>query len=133
MQALTFDISAWRWLNCKALGTLWPGVYLSGLAGLKLSEIPVPPLPGPEWVRLRTRLGGICGTDLGLILLRTHPANILRSFTSFPVILGHENVAHIDRVGDRVEGWRTGQRVCVEPSLSCAKLEFLFLPSFEYP
>ncbi|MFQ5490559.1 MAG: zinc-binding dehydrogenase [Phycisphaerae bacterium] len=120
MQALTFDISAWRWLSCKALAMTWPRVYLSALGGLKLRDIPVPQLPGPDWVRLRTRLGGICGTDLGLILLRTHPANILRSFTSFPVILGHENVATVDQVGDRVDGWRVGQRVCVEPSLSCA-------------
>ncbi len=120
MLALTFDISAWRWLACKAAGLVARGVYTSPISGLGLRELPVPELPGPEWLRLRTRLGGICGTDLGVISLRLHPAHILRSFTRFPVVLGHENVAVIDKVGAAVHGWRAGQRVCVEPSLSCA-------------
>ena len=120
MKALTFDISAWRWVGCKLLGVLTPGVYTSALSGVRLRELPVPELPGPEWVRVRTLLGGICGTDLNLILLRLHPANMLRSFTDLPVVLGHENVGVIDRVGSGVDGWGVGQRVCVEPSLSCA-------------
>ncbi|MHC4235173.1 MAG: zinc-dependent alcohol dehydrogenase [Planctomycetota bacterium] len=119
MLALTFDIRTWRWVACKALGTLWRGVYTSALSGLRLRDVPEPELPGPRWVRVRTVLGGICGTDLGLILQRSHPATILRAFTSFPVVLGHENVGVIDRIGAEVIGWDVGQRVCVEPSLSC--------------
>jgi threonine dehydrogenase-like Zn-dependent dehydrogenase len=38
--------------------------------------------------------------------------------TSFPAVLGHENVAMIETAGKDV-GWSVGQRVCVEPSLSC--------------
>lgn len=120
MLALTLDIRAWRWLACKALGTVVRGVYFSALSGLRLRQVPEPKLPGPQWVRVRTLLGGICGTDLSLILQRLHPASVLRSFTSFPVVLGHENVGVIDRVGPQVTGWQVGQRVCVEPSLSCA-------------
>ncbi|HUU81959.1 MAG TPA: alcohol dehydrogenase catalytic domain-containing protein [Phycisphaerae bacterium] len=120
MQALTFDIRPWRWVACRVLGIVARGVYFSALSGLRLRNLPEPELPGPQWVRLRTLLGGICGTDLGLILQRSHPASLLRSFTSFPVVLGHENVAVIDRVGAAVTGYAVGDRVCVEPSLSCA-------------
>ncbi len=120
MKAVIFDANPFRWVACWALGRFGPGVFLSRLSGLGLREIPIPKLPGPDWVRLKTRLGGICGTDLGVILHKGHPANILRSFTSFPLILGHENVAAIDEVGANVTGWKMGQRVCVEPSLSCA-------------
>jgi len=120
MQALTFDIRSWRWIACKALGTLRREVYFSRLSGLRLREVPEPELPGPQWVRLRTILGGVCGTDLGLILQRNHPASLLRSFSSFPFVLGHENVAVIDQVGPAVTGWQVGQRVCVESSLSCS-------------
>lgn len=119
MLALTFQTSAARWLTCKALGLLTPNVYWSALSGLSLRDVPVPELPGPQWVRLRTRLGGICGTDLGLVFLRNHPASILRSFSRFPLILGHENVADVEAVGSDVAGWSVGQRVIVEPSLSC--------------
>ncbi|HOW19514.1 MAG TPA: alcohol dehydrogenase catalytic domain-containing protein, partial [Phycisphaerae bacterium] len=61
-----------------------------------------------------------CGTDIAAVFQRTHPANILRVMTRFPVTLGHENVAVIEEVGEAVADWRPGQRVVVEPSLSCA-------------
>jgi len=119
MKALLYNPGPVRWAVCKAIGRFWPGVYWSRLSGLRHSDVPIPELPTDEWVRLRTVLGGICGTDLGLILQRNHPATVLRSLTSFPVILGHENVAVVDTVGSAVPGWKVGQRVCVEPALSC--------------
>lgn len=120
MMALTYNPGVVRWMLCKGIGSLWRGVYWSGLSALRYREIPVPELPTDQWVRLRTLLGGICGTDLALILQRSHPATVLRSLTSFPVILGHENVAVIDQVGAAVADWQVGQRVCVEPAISCA-------------
>ncbi len=119
MRALTYDISAARWLACKVLGRLTPRVHWSVLSGLRLRDVPIPALPGPDWVRLRTRLGGVCGTDLALIFMRYHPGSILRSLNSMPAILGHENVATVDAVGPDAGEWQVGQRVCVEPALSC--------------
>lgn len=107
-------------MACKAVGRFWPGAYASRISGLRYREMPDPELPGEHWVRLRSILGGICGTDLALILQRQHPATILRSLTSFPVVLGHENVSQIEAVGAGVTGWQVGQRVCVEPALACA-------------
>ncbi len=89
------------------------------LSPLRLVECRVPELPGREWVRLKTILGGVCGTDLALISLRQHPATILQAFARFPAGLGHENVARIDEVGSGATGWSKGQRVCVEPALGC--------------
>ena len=119
MLALTFEIKHGRWMLCRCLGWATPRVHWSPLSTLRLREVPVPEPCGPDWVRLRTLLGGICGTDLALVTLRNHPATFLRAFTSSPMMLGHENVAVIDAVGPGVRGWRVGQRVCVEPSLSC--------------
>ena len=119
MQALTFDIRPVRWLLCKVAGFVTPAAYWSSLSGLRLREIPEPKLPGREWVRLKTILGGICGTDIALIRQRAHPATILQCFTSFPAVLGHENVAVVDEVGPDVAQWKRGDRVVVEPSLSC--------------
>jgi len=53
------------------------------------------------------------------VLLRHHPATILRALNSFPAVLGHENVAVVDAVGSEASEWSIGRRVCVEPSLSC--------------
>jgi len=119
VQALTFNDSAIRWIACKLASRLSPGVYWSGLSNLRLTDVPEPTLPGNEWVQLRTVLGGICGTDLGLIFQRNHPGSMLRAFASFPAVLGHESVAFVEKVGSKVEGWSPGTRVIVDPSLSC--------------
>lgn len=128
MKALTFDIRRIRWPFCKAAGWLTPRAFWSRLSGLRLREVPTPTLwtvrgraggPDGRWVRLRTILGGVCGTDIAAVFQRTHPASILRVMTRFPVVLGHENVAVIEEVGEGATEWRVGQRVIVEPSLSC--------------
>jgi len=119
MKALTLDARPARWMACKSLGMLHTPIYWSALSNLRYREIPVPDRPGPEWLRLRTVLGGICGTDLAVITQRTHPASILRPFTSFPIVLGHENVAVIDEIGESAGAVTAGTRVVVEPALSC--------------
>ena len=119
MQAITFDIHPIRWPLCKAAGLLSARAFSSALSGLRLKEVAEPALPSPRWVRLRTRLGGICGTDVATIFLRSHPASFLRSLTSFPVGLGHEVVAEVAEVGADVTRVQPGDRVCVEPALSC--------------
>jgi threonine dehydrogenase-like Zn-dependent dehydrogenase len=68
-------------------------------------------------VRLRTRLGGICGSDLNVITLGASPS--LSPFSSFPFVLGHENVAEVLECGAEARAFRPGQRVVVNPLLCC--------------
>ncbi|UCG34494.1 MAG: zinc-binding dehydrogenase [Phycisphaerales bacterium] len=123
MKAVTFKSTVVRYLACKMLGLLWPGTYWSHISGLRLAEVPAPELPTAHWVRLRTILGGICGTDLAAIFLRAHPASFLQSLAAMPYGLGHECVAVIDEVGRAVTDYKPGDRVVIEPSLSCAARE----------
>ena len=119
MKALVYHITPARWVFCKAASLLSKRVYHGPASALRLADRPIPALPGPGWVRLKTLLGGVCGTDLGMITQRMHPATTLRNFANFPAVLGHENVASIDEVGADVVGWPCGSRVCVEPALGC--------------
>ncbi len=119
MKALVYRPSPFRWAVCKALGVVSKRTYAGMFGPLRLVDRPMPPLPGPDWVRLQTILGGVCGTDLGLVALRVHPATFLHVFSRFPAVLGHENVARIDEIGSAVRDWQAGQRVCVEPALGC--------------
>lgn len=119
MKALVYDLSPARWMLCKAASLITKRAYYGAISALRLADMPVPSLPGPSWVRVKTILGGVCGTDLGMIAQRTHPATILRNFASFPAVLGHENVAVVDELGANVSGWTKGQRVCVEPGIGC--------------
>lgn len=106
-------------MAAKSLGWAWPGVYWSRLGAVRAVDVARPVLPGAEWVLLRTRLGGICGTDMGMVLLKHHPGGLLRTWLPETVALGHENVAEIVEVGAQVTGWQIGQRVTAESSLGC--------------
>ncbi len=119
MKALVFDPPRAAWPLAKIATAFSPRAATGPLGGLRLRDVSEPTLPGPQWVRLRTLLGGICGSDVALVTLRNHPATILQRLTSFPAVLGHECVAVIEQVGPGVQNWKPGQRVCVDPCLSC--------------
>jgi len=87
---------------------------------MRLQEIGDPALPGEDWVRVRTLMGGLCGTDLGIIAQKVPIDSILQAYSSRPLLLGHENLAVVEAVGAKVDGDWVGRRVCVEPTLSCA-------------
>jgi L-iditol 2-dehydrogenase len=120
MRALVYNLTPARWAICKAAGFVSKRAFYGAISPLHLCERPIPELPGEDWVRVRTILGGVCGTDLALVAQRNHPATILQNYARFPAVLGHENIAAIDTIGPAVIGWRPGQRVCVEPAGGCA-------------
>ena len=107
-----------RYVLTKAVGAVYRPVFWGPLAMLQYREVPEPALPGSRWVKVKTRYGGICGSDLHTIFLDDSPA--LSAFVSFPLTLGHENVGTIAEVGDQVEGFALGDRVVADPLLPCA-------------
>lgn len=117
MKAVTFDVSVPRFLLAKSLGRVSSSVTFGVLSGLRLADVPSPELPGPDWVRLQVLLAGICGTDVGNLTFTSSPA--LEPFGSFPAVLGHEILGRVVEVGSQVTRVRPGQRVAVDPTLSC--------------
>jgi threonine dehydrogenase-like Zn-dependent dehydrogenase len=105
---LRFAASALNERTLRLLGPRLPRLAGGWMPWLSLSRYDPPPLPGPDWVRVRPRLAGICGTDLGL--LTGHASSILSPFASFPAVLGHEVVGLVED---------TGERVVVDPVISC--------------
>jgi threonine dehydrogenase-like Zn-dependent dehydrogenase len=67
----------------------------------------MPRLPSDDWVKVRPRLTGICGSDLATIDGRS--ARYFEPLVSFPFVPGHEIV------GDLADD----SRVVIEPVLSC--------------
>ncbi len=119
MQALLYRLDPIGWVTCKWLKYFWPGCQVSRMSGLSLREMAEPELPGDNWVRVRTLMAGICGSEAAILAQKHMPNTILQSFTSMPCILGHENVAVVDQVGSAVDRDWLGRRVCVEPTLCC--------------
>ncbi len=106
-----------RFLLTKAVGAVYPPVFWSPLNLFRYGEVPEPALPGPGWVKVKTRLGGICGSDMNLLFLDVNLA--LAPLVSLPFVLGHENVGVVVDVGPGVEGVAPGDRVVADPLLSC--------------
>lgn len=78
----------------------------------KLGEIAVPS-PGPDEVLLRTRIIGMCGSDLN-----TFRGN--NPMVTYPRIPGHEIAATIEETGTAVPAdFRPGMDVTVSPYTSC--------------
>ncbi|HET6763566.1 MAG TPA: alcohol dehydrogenase catalytic domain-containing protein [Longimicrobiaceae bacterium] len=117
MKAVTFAAPIPRYLATAAAGRLNDRLYVGPHSCTRLGESPSPALPGPDWVRIRTRMGGICGSDLGIVTLSASPST--SPFSSFPFTPGHENVGMVAEVGKAVKGWAVGQRVVANPLLSC--------------
>lgn len=76
---------------------------------LGVCDVPVP-TPGPDEVRVRIALAGICRTDLAVAEGRLG--------ASGPLVLGHECAGVVDAVGASVCGL-LGRRVAVIPFLGC--------------
>lgn len=117
MEAIQYHKSIPRYLAMRYLGKRWRGLYTSPFSCVHLVDIPEPELPTPEWVKVKPRLSGICGSDLATITAKGSP--YFSPFTSTPFVLGHEIVGEIAEIGDAVEGFPIGARVVIEPALSC--------------
>ncbi len=118
MRAVEFDVSIPGYLMARTLGRLSGAARFRRFSGLRLSTRETPDLPGPRWVRLRVIHSGICGSDIGNLTYSSSPA--MEPFGSFPAVPGHEILARIDSVGTEVRGLERGQRVVVDPMISCA-------------
>ena len=89
---------------------------------VRLMEVPDARPLHPDWVVTRPRLTGICGSDSKQILLdfgEGDADNAMSAFCSFPQVMGHEVVADVVELGPKARGLEVGQRVVLNPWLSC--------------
>ncbi len=90
-------------------------------APIALVELDDPPILADDWLVLRNRLTGICGSDTKQVLMDFGDAddNPMTAFISFPQVLGHEVVGIVDEAGPAVRGLDVGQRVVLSPNIGC--------------
>jgi 2-desacetyl-2-hydroxyethyl bacteriochlorophyllide A dehydrogenase len=81
---------------------------------LKIDLIPIPEL-GPGDALVNVKACGICGSDIHIVYEEVTP-------TAYsPITLGHEPSGVITALGSEVEGWKVGERVTINPFLTCGK------------
>lgn len=103
MNALLFRHHVPRYLASRGVYTAARRLWSARLAPLDLVQAPSNEALRPDWVRLRTRLSGICGTDLSLVTGRD--SLFLEPEASYPFVPGHELVGEIEETGSRVAVW----------------------------
>ena len=109
MSRLVFSRKPARFAMARLAGAIMPGAG-AHVGPLDLDADEPLPLPTPEWVRLRTRLAGICGSDLSMI--DGTASAYFDPLVSYPFTPGHEVVAD-------VVGSESARRVVLVPVLSC--------------
>jgi threonine dehydrogenase-like Zn-dependent dehydrogenase len=91
---------------------------------MKLVERDDPRFLLPDWVVTKPRMTGICGSDSKQVFMDWgevgSPDNPMKAFFSLPQVLGHEVVADVVALGPEAEGLGVGDRVVLNPWLSCA-------------
>ena len=121
MKALVFDVDPNEIIHLLPEARESKEAYLGEHSLLRLEEIPDPRVPFPDWVLIKTRLTGICGSDYKQVFVDFEGIDSpLASLATFPQVMGHEVVGTIHEVGTQVKGLEVGQRVVLNPWLSCA-------------
>ena len=111
-------------LATKLLSALWPGAFFGPWAPLRFADFPSAELPGPRWARVRTRLGGICGSDLHQVFIEGSLSIAPAAFPGrAPGFLGHEALGEVLEVGAGVTRVRPGDRVVMDGSNDCSSME----------
>ena len=123
MRALVFGIEAEPWTPPPGAGDGADGLVRNLAATpCALRDLPDARPLRPDWLVVRPRLTGICGSDAKQVLLDFggDADSAMSGFCSFPQVLGHEVVADVAALGPEATGFEVGQRVVLNPWLSCA-------------
>lgn len=124
MKAVQFEGSVPRYAYSMIMGSLSRRAYYDSLSNIVFRDVARPALPNQEWVRVKTKYAGVCGSDKNLIQLHDSPAT--SPFASFPFTIGHENCGYVAEMGEiaaerLASTVSTGSRVLVDPLLSCTQ------------
>ncbi|MBC7235342.1 MAG: galactitol-1-phosphate 5-dehydrogenase [Chloroflexi bacterium] len=83
---------------------------------LEIQEWPVPE-PGPDDLLIRVRACAICGSDIKGYSGKTGRRQP-------PIVMGHEAAGVVAKMGERVEGFQPGDRVCFDSTVYCRRCAY---------
>jgi len=94
------------------------GIVFHGEGRWGLEELPVPKIQALDDVLLKVDRASVCGTDIHILATPPgHPATP-------GSILGHEYVATVVEAGQGVRDLQPGDRVVVDPNITCGTCEY---------
>ena len=97
------------------------GAFMRGLDHMIIKEIPKP-AAGKGHVVVSVEYVGICGSDVHYF--HNGQVGIYKVDLEHDYMLGHEAGGVITEVGEGVEGLKVGDKVALEPGITCGHCEF---------
>lgn len=97
------------------------GAFMHGLDHMVIKEIPVPEISDDQ-VLVKLEYVGICGSDIHYFHSGRCGDFVVDPETDF--MLGHECAGTIVEVGKNVSSLKAGDRVALEPGITCGHCEF---------
>ena len=88
---------------------------LTGIRAMELREVPDPEIRRPTDVRLRMEAVGVCGSDVHYYTTGRIGSQVVQ----YPFTVGHECAGTVDGIGTAVTRVKPGDRVAIEPAMSC--------------
>jgi len=88
---------------------------LLGPRAIEIRSVPKPELKNDDDVLLRPAIAGLCGSDLHYFVSN----RVGGEKVAYPAIVGHECSAVVEARGPKVSRLKPGDRVAVEPAVSC--------------
>jgi len=82
--------------------------------GIWMDDVPIP-FTGPNDVLIKIKKSAICGTDLHIYKWDEWAQQTIRT----PLVIGHEYMGEVVKVGEEVDRVHVGERVTVEGHISC--------------
>jgi threonine dehydrogenase-like Zn-dependent dehydrogenase len=119
MQGLLYGVRPERWAPPDDNNKLLVGLSRTPMV---LKQLDRPALVRDDWAVAKTRLTGICGSDAKMVFMDfgdDYTDGALNGYFTFPTVFGHEVVADVVEVGPAVTTLEVGQRVVLNPWLSC--------------
>lgn len=92
---------------------------LYGVRDLRLEQRPIPE-PGNNEVLLKIQRVGICGSDVHYLVHGSIGNYIVKD----PMVIGHEASGVVVKLGKGVTNLNVGDRVAIEPGVSCRMCQF---------
>jgi len=92
---------------------------LTGIRQFELKQVSEPALSRDTDVLIRIKMVGVCGSDIHYYTT----GRIGRQIVQFPFVIGHEAAGVVERTGSKVTRVKPGQRVAIDPAVSCGQCD----------
>jgi L-iditol 2-dehydrogenase len=92
---------------------------LTGIRKMEMMDVPDPKIVNNDDVLIRMKTLGVCGSDVHYY----ETGRIGSQVVDYPFTVGHEGSGVVEAVGPSVQRVKPGDRVAIEPALSCGECD----------